>query len=299
MGALGWIAVLALCLSRSSQAAPALDELETRSTRTSVASSSSTTTTLVLDDTLSTTSVSQQTLMNGSVVATSLSVSTLNGGQEASRALTSPLPPPAPPNWPPMSTTKTTSTTTEVTTSRLDAESSAESFESGEATSVASASTYQTPLVDDLQVSTTSTSTTTTGWTKGPTSSSPLWPWMLFVLNGNATVANRRQRDLGTYLRLNLAARLDADYNDVAINRILLTPMAILANISVEPSHLEYGGTGAAGLEALGQGNVTLLELSGHEFQVDRIIRFDEIADQRSHYTFYLLFHAHEKKDEF
>jgi hypothetical protein len=36
---------------------------------------------------------------------------------------------------------------------------------------------------------------------------------MLFILNGNATVANRRQRDLGTYLRLNLAARLDADYN--------------------------------------------------------------------------------------
>lgn len=69
---------------------------------------------------------------------------------------------------------------------------------------------------------------------------------------------------------------------DVAINRILLTPQAIVANISVEPSHLVYGGTGAAGLEALGQGNVTLLELSGHEFQVDRIIRFDDTIDQRS-----------------
>ena len=110
---------------------------------------------------------------------------------------------------------------------------------------------------------------------------------MVFVLNGNATVAARRQRDLGTYLRLNLAARLDADYNDVAINRILLTPQAILANISVEPSHLVFGGTGAAGLEALGQGNVTLLELSGHEFQVDRIIRFDEIVDQRSDTHYY------------
>lgn len=109
-----------------------------------------------------------------------------------------------------------------------------------------------------------------------------IWPWMLFILNGNVTVANRRQRDLGTYLRLNLAARLDADYNDVAINKILFTPLAILANISVEPSHLIQGGTGAAGLDALGQGNVTLLELSGHEFQVDRIIRFDEAADQRS-----------------
>ena len=68
----------------------------------------------------------------------------------------------------------------------------------------------------------------------------------------------------------------------MAINRIILTPQAIVANISVEPSHLVYGGTGAAGLEALGQGNVTLLELSGHEFQVDRIIRFDQVVDQRS-----------------
>ena len=105
------------------------------------------------------------------------------------------------------------------------------------------------------------------------------WPWMLFVLSGNTKVANRRQRDLGTYLRLNLAARLDADYNDVAINRILLTQDSILANISVEPSHLV--GTGAVGLETLGQGNVTLLELSGHEFTVDRIIRVTELVDQR------------------
>ena len=105
------------------------------------------------------------------------------------------------------------------------------------------------------------------------------WPWMLFVLSGNTKVASRRQRDLGTYLRLNLAARLDADYNDVAINRILLTQDSILANISVEPSHLV--GTGAVGLETLGQGNVTLLELSGHEFTVDRIIRVTELVDQR------------------
>jgi len=105
------------------------------------------------------------------------------------------------------------------------------------------------------------------------------WPWMLFVLSGNTKVANRRQRDLGTYLRLNLAARLDADYNDVAINRILLTQDSILANISVEPSHLV--GIGAVGLETLAQGNVTLLELSGHEFTVDRIIRVTELVDQR------------------
>lgn len=107
------------------------------------------------------------------------------------------------------------------------------------------------------------------------------WPWMVFVLTGNSTVASRRQRDLGTYLRLNLAARLDADYNDVIINRIVLTSAAILANLSVEPSHL-LEGVGASGLEALSQGNVTLLELSGHEFQVEKIIRPDDVlADNR------------------
>ncbi len=107
------------------------------------------------------------------------------------------------------------------------------------------------------------------------------WPWMVFVLTGNSTVASRRQRDLGTYLRLNLAARLDADYNDVIINRIILTSAAILANLSVEPSHL-LEGVGASGLEALSQGNVTLLELSGHEFQVEKIIRPDDVlADNR------------------
>lgn len=116
------------------------------------------------------------------------------------------------------------------------------------------------------------------------------WPWMIFVLTGNSTVASRRQRDLGTYLRLNLAARLDADYNDVLINRILVTAGSVLANLSVDPSHLEFGSTGAAGLEALGQGNVTLLELSGHEFQVEKIIRSDDpLVDQRSvAYTMYL-----------
>ena len=122
-------------------------------------------------------------------------------------------------------------------------------------------------------------------WMEGEEDVEIPWPWMLFVLSGNTKVANRRQRDLGTYLRLNLAARLDADYNDVAINRILLTQDSILANISVEPSHLV--GTGAVGLETLGQGNVTLLELSGHEFTVDRIIRVTELVDQRYPFLFF------------
>lgn len=156
-------------------------------------------------------------------------------------------------------------------TTRLDAEWSAESSESGEATPASSTSGPMTTATEPRW----STPAASSG---APVKGPPSWPWMVFVLSGNATVAARRQRDLGTYLRLNLAARLDADYNDVAINRILLTGQSVLANISVEPSHL----AASAGLEALGRGNVTLLELSGNEFQVDRIIRFDGALDQRS-----------------
>ena len=47
---------------------------------------------------------------------------------------------------------------------------------------------------------------------------------------------------------------------------------------------LAAGGGGGAGLEALGQGNVTLLELSGQEFLVDRIVRAEQLIDQRSVY---------------
>lgn len=153
-------------------------------------------------------------------------------------------------------------------TTRSDADWSAELFESAEATS---ASTRPSPTPE------TTAPLPSTG-AGAPVKSPSSWPWLVFVLSGNATVAGRRQRDLGTYLRLNLAARLDADYNDVAINRILLSAHSVLANISVEPSHLAAG----KGLEALGRGNVTLLELSGAEFQVERIIRSDEALDQRS-----------------
>lgn len=90
-----------------------------------------------------------------------------------------------------------------------DAESSAESFDSAESfssmpflASVSNLAPIQ-PSPDDV----------TKKNLPPPTTLPPFWPWMLFIINGNATVANRRQRDLGTYLRLNLAARLDADYN--------------------------------------------------------------------------------------
>ncbi|EFX79134.1 hypothetical protein DAPPUDRAFT_104587 [Daphnia pulex] len=239
---------------------------------------------------------------------------TLNGTEldleNATESTTSALP------WPPTPSSTAITTTAEVTatvrTTYPDTESSAESFDSGESSSSYSSVSKSASVVPwPTEPSSFAQDKTLLPLSTTPLPIPPLWPWMLFILNGNATVANRRQRDLGTYLRLNLAARLDADYNvsfhflpidqlfskwggqnktvcnlglqDVAINRILLTPQAIVANISVEPSHLVYGGTGAAGLEALGQGNVTLLELSGHEFQVDRIIRLrvDEIVDQR------------------
>ncbi len=107
----------------------------------------------------------------------------------------------------------TQSTTAQVTSTvhptYADVESSAESFDSGE-----SSSSYSS----DSKLAPTQSSSSTEDKNLLPISTSPLpipplWPWMLFILNGNATVANRRQRDLGTYLRLNLAARLDADYN--------------------------------------------------------------------------------------
>ena len=107
----------------------------------------------------------------------------------------------------------TQSTTTEGTSTvhptYADVESSAESFDSGESSSSYSsvsklAPTQSSSLTEDKNLLPMSTT---------PLPIPPLWPWMLFILNGNATVANRRQRDLGTYLRLNLAARLDADYN--------------------------------------------------------------------------------------
>ena len=222
-------------------------------------------------------------ISSSTTVAVSATLNGTGGGYAASTWAVSPPPSTLPHStWP---------SSDETTTFRLDAESSAESFESAEATSATAVGDFR--VAPSVEVPTSSSkSSVNTGEpiiqvASLPKSNPPLWPWMVFVLNGNATVAARRQRDLGTYLRLNLAARLDADYNDVAINRILLTPQAILANISVEPSHLVFGGTGAAGLEALGQGNVTLLELSGHEFQVDRIIRFDEIVDQRSDTHYY------------
>ncbi|KAI9562238.1 hypothetical protein GHT06_013203 [Daphnia sinensis] len=312
-GLVHWILVLAFCLTRLSGAIQAVDEimtsqqekhgdkLETANAtaevnigRVDILPTSSTTpegtTTksrnlMALLNPFSTTLASSDETAGPvivSVTGPAAVTTTLNGTELADATQSTPIATQLP------STAKSIITSSEMTaTVRTypDAESSAESFDSAEFSS-------STPLPATTSVSKLAPFPTLSGRPSTAdvkdnnvhlpsTTLSPFWPWMLFIINGNATVANRRQRDLGTYLRLNLAARLDADYNDVAINRIVLTPQAIVANISVEPSHLVYGGTGAAGLEALGQGNVTLLELSGHEFQVDRIIRFDEIVDQR------------------
>jgi hypothetical protein len=139
---------------------------------------------------------------------------TLNGTEldleNATESTNSALP------WPPTPSSTAITTTAEVTpTVRMtypDVESSAESFDSGESSSSYS-SVSKSASVLSTEPSSFAQDKTLLPLSTTPLAIPPLWPWMLFILNGNATVANRRQRDLGTYLRLNLAARLDADYN--------------------------------------------------------------------------------------
>ena len=147
-------------------------------------------------------------------------VATLNGTEfdleNATESTTVALPLPSPVQ----STVITTSTpevTPEVTptvrTTYPDVESSAESFDSGESSSSYSSVSKSASIPWPTESPSLAQDKTLLPLSTTPLPIPPLWPWMLFILNGNATVANRRQRDLGTYLRLNLAARLDADYN--------------------------------------------------------------------------------------
>jgi hypothetical protein len=155
-----------------------------------------------------TTTPAEETVIDSDVPAT------LNGTEldleNATESTTSALP------WPPTPSSTAITTTSEVTptvrTTYPDVESSAESFDSGESSSSYS-SVSKSASVLPTEPSSFAQDKTLLPLSTTPLPIPPLWPWMLFILNGNATVANRRQRDLGTYLRLNLAARLDADYN--------------------------------------------------------------------------------------
>nr|CAD7255758.1 unnamed protein product [Timema shepardi] len=118
---------------------------------------------------------------------------------------------------------------------------------------------------------------TTTPGTPSPTGRS-----YLLLLAGNSTIVQLRQRDFAKYLKLNLAARLSLEYDDVRVNRVVLAPPRLLVNVSVvTPSDAEpleeIGETSVdekeeAPLHMLADTNATLLELSGEEYHVVRLL---------------------------
>ena len=126
-----------------------------------------------------------------------------------------------------------------------------------------------------------------------PTSPSPSTPTngrsYLLLLAGNSTIVQLRQKDFTKYLKLNLAARLSLEYDDVRVNRVVLAPPQLLVNVSVvTPSETaavissEEVISEAAyddailkeeePLHMLAETNATLLELSGEEYHVVRLL---------------------------
>lgn len=59
--------------------------------------------------------------------------------------------------------------------------------------------------------------------------------WFVLLLSGNSTVAQMRRTDFAKYLKLNLAARLSLEYDEVKINRVLVVPPRLMVNVSVVP----------------------------------------------------------------
>jgi hypothetical protein len=127
-----------------------------------------------------------------------------------------------------------------------------------------------------------------------PTSPSPSTPTAgrsyLLLLAGNSTIVRLRQKDFAKYLKLNLAARLSLEYDDVRVNRVVLAPPQLLVNVSVvTPSEAaaaidsEDAVEEETGLDSgllkeeeplhmLAETNATLLELSGEEYHVVRLL---------------------------
>lgn len=108
--------------------------------------------------------------------------------------------------------------------------------------------------------------------------------WYLLLLTGNSTIVQRRRSDFTKYLRLNLAARLSVEYDDVKVNKLILAPPRVLVNVSVyapsddvaEESQLDLKEKleekGEGPLHKLAESNATLLELSGEEYRVVRFL---------------------------
>ena len=115
--------------------------------------------------------------------------------------------------------------------------------------------------------------------------------WYLFLLMGNTTIIQLRRKDFTKYLKLNLAARLSVEYDDVRVNKVILASPKILVNVSVFNSSPDdfageykkdlkdkFNDKGETSLFKLAETNATLLELSGEEYHV---IRFLSLESQR------------------
>lgn len=127
--------------------------------------------------------------------------------------------------------------------------------------------------------------------------------WFVLLLSGNSTVAQMRRTDFAKYLKLNLAARLSLEYDEIKINRVLVVPPRLMVNVSVVPvSERTSSAASAAAVAAaassslsswspsasdktaaaisdrsvedddplhnLVETNATLMELSGEEYRV-------------------------------
>lgn len=137
--------------------------------------------------------------------------------------------------------------------------------------------------------------------------------WFVLLLSGNSTVAQMRRTDFAKYLKLNLAARLSLEYDEVKINRVLVVPPRLMVNVSVVPVPERAPVAAAAAASAataavspsssssssssprssstsvadasdrvaedddplhnLVETNATLMELSGEEYRVSEIIK--------------------------
>ncbi|KAF6210596.1 hypothetical protein GE061_013702 [Apolygus lucorum] len=107
--------------------------------------------------------------------------------------------------------------------------------------------------------------------------------WFLLLLAGNSTIVRLRQKDFAKYLKLNLAARLSLEYDEVKLNKVVLAPPRLMVNVSVIPSgggnldeefdlNERLFGEEEAPLNKLAETNATLLELSGEEYHVVRFL---------------------------
>jgi hypothetical protein len=128
--------------------------------------------------------------------------------------------------------------------------------------------------------------TTLDAGAEGSTSAPTTGRSYLLLLAGNSTIVQLRQKDFAKYLKLNLAARLSLEYDDVRVNRVVLAPPQLMVNVSVvTPSEAAVAMDPEEGtlhddillkeeepLHMMAETNATLLELSGEEYHVVRLL---------------------------